>query len=54
MSQVLTLVAPAGALSPHSVSRVRAALQGIGATVGTPDWLAPDEAADIPFDGLAV
>jgi phosphoserine phosphatase len=54
MSHVLTLVAPAGALSPPSVSRVRAALGDIGATVGTPDWLAPDEAADIPFDGLAI
>jgi phosphoserine phosphatase len=54
MSQVLTLVAPAGALSPRSVSRVRAALQDIGAAVGAPDWLAPGEAADLPFDGLAV
>ena len=53
MSHVLTLVAPAGALPSRSVSRVRAALQGIGASVGTPDWLAPGEAADIPFDGLA-
>ena len=53
MSHVLTLVAPAGALSPRSVSRVRAALQDIGAAAGTPDWLAPNEAADIPFDGLA-
>ena len=54
MPHVLTLVAPAGALSPRSVSRVRAALQDIGGTVGTPDWLAPDEAADVPFGGLAV
>ena len=53
MSHVLTLAAPAGALSPRSVSRVRTALGDIGAAVGTPDWLAPDEAADIPFDGLA-
>ena len=53
MSHVLTLVAPARALPSRSVSRVRAALQGIGASVGTPDWLAPGEAADIPFDGLA-
>ncbi len=53
MSHVLTLVAPAGALPSRSVSRVRAALEGIGASVGTPDWLAPGEAADIPFDGLA-
>ncbi len=53
MSHVLTLVAPAGALPSRSVSRVRAALEGIGASVGTPDWLAPGEAADVPFDGLA-
>lgn len=52
-SHVLTLVAPAGALSPPVVSRVRTALEDIGAAVGTPDWLAPDEAADLPFDGLA-
>jgi phosphoserine phosphatase len=54
MSHVLTLIAPPGTLSARSVSRTRAALQGIGATVGTPDWLAADEAADLPFDGLAL
>ena len=52
MPHVLTLVAPAGALEPRSVPRVRAALEGIGAAVAPPDWLAPGEAADIPFDGL--
>ena len=54
MPHVLTLIAPAGALSPRAVSRARAALQEIGAAAGTPDWLAPEEAADIPFDGLAI
>jgi len=54
MSHVLTLVAPAGTLSARSVSQVRTALLGIGASAGTPDWLSPDEAADIPFGGLAV
>ena len=53
MQHVLTLVAPKGALSKHLVSAVRAALQDLGATVGGPDWLSPEEAADIPFDGLA-
>jgi phosphoserine phosphatase len=54
MPHVLTLVAPAGALSARSVSEARTALGRIGAAVGTPDWLSPDEAADVPFDGLAV
>ncbi|CAA9273781.1 MAG: Phosphoserine phosphatase [uncultured Acetobacteraceae bacterium] len=54
MPHVLTLIAPPGTLSPRSVSHARAALGRIGAAVGTPDWLSPDEAADIPFDGLAV
>lgn len=53
MQHVLTLVAPKGALSKQSVSAVRAALRDLGAGAGSPDWLAPDEAADIPFDGLA-
>lgn len=54
MPHVLTLAAPAGALSARSVSSVRAALERIGAVVGAPDWLAPDEAADLPFDDLAI
>ncbi len=53
MPHVLTLIAPKGALSRHSVSAVRSALQELGAAAGGPDWLAPDEAADIPFEGLA-
>lgn len=53
MQHVLTLVAPKGALSKHSVSTVRAALQDLGAAAGGPDWLSPEEAADIPFEGLA-
>ena len=53
MPHVLTLVAPKGALSRRSVADVRAALQRLGATAESPDWLAPDEAADIPFEGLA-
>ncbi len=53
MPHVLTLIAPKGALSRHSVSTVRSALQELGAAAGGPDWLSPDEAADIPFVGLA-
>ncbi|MCB4820512.1 phosphoserine phosphatase SerB [Roseicella aerolata] len=53
MSQILTLVAPPGGLSQPLLHRVRDALQALGATAGAPDWLAPEEAADLPFDGLA-
>lgn len=53
MSHVLTLAAPQGRLSARALARVRDALEGIGAACGPPDWLAPDEAADIPFDDLA-
>ena len=53
MSHVLTLIAPAGALPASLPSRIRAALAGLGATIGTPDWLAPEEAADLPFADLS-
>lgn len=53
MPHILTLVAPRGALSRRVVSAVRAALQELGAAARGPDWLAPDEAADMPFEGLA-
>jgi phosphoserine phosphatase len=53
MSQILTLIAPAGGLGQPHLLRARAALQALGADAGTPDWLSPEEAADIPFDGLA-
>jgi phosphoserine phosphatase len=32
---------------------VRDALAAIGASTFTPDWLSPEEAADLPFNGLA-
>lgn len=44
MTHVLTLVARPGALSSAIVDRVRDAVRG-----GTPDWLSPGEAADIPL-----
>lgn len=53
MSQILTLVAPPGGLGQPLLARIRDALQALGATAGAPDWLAEEEAADIPFDGLA-
>ncbi len=53
MSQVLTLVAPPGGLVQPQLIRVRDALQALGANAGAPDWLAPEEAADLPFEGLA-
>lgn len=52
MSHVLTLVAPPGQLRPATLARLRDALTALGADPGTPDWLAPAEAADLPFLGL--
>ncbi len=53
--QVLTLVAPqAGGLAATDLARVREALRALGAEAGgAPDWLAPEEAADLPFGNLA-
>ncbi|MCO6417146.1 phosphoserine phosphatase SerB [Siccirubricoccus sp. KC 17139] len=53
MSQILTLVAPAGGLAAPDLARLRSALEALGALPGTPDWLSPGEAADLPFTGLA-
>jgi phosphoserine phosphatase len=53
MPHALTLVAAPGALDPMLIARARAALDGLGAAPGTPDWLAEREAADIPFTGAA-
>jgi phosphoserine phosphatase len=53
MPHVLTLIAPPGGLSASLLARIRTALQALGATAGTPDWLSPEEAADLPFEGLA-
>ncbi len=53
MDHVLTLIAPPGGLSTAALHSARDALAGIGATTGTPDWLAAGEAADLPFTGLA-
>jgi len=53
MSHVLTLVAPPGSLSQALLHAVRDALRALGAATGAPDWLAPEEAADLPFQDLA-
>jgi phosphoserine phosphatase len=53
MPHVLTLIAPPGALTAAHLAAVRAALSALGADCGSPDWLAPDEAADLPFQALA-
>ncbi|EHL96178.1 phosphoserine phosphatase SerB [Acetobacteraceae bacterium AT-5844] len=53
MSHILTLIAPAGNLQAPLVARVRAALLDLGGQPGAPDWLAKEEAADLPFSLLA-
>ena len=51
---VLTLIAPtAGALTGAIVAPAMAALNGLGAEVDDADWLAPEEACDVPFAGIA-
>jgi phosphoserine phosphatase len=53
MDHILTLIAPPGGLAATALHAVRDALAALGAGTGTPDWLAPGEAADLPFAGLA-
>jgi phosphoserine phosphatase len=53
MTLVLTLAAAPGGLTPALLARTRQALGDLGASAGRPDWLAPEEAADLPFDSLA-
>jgi phosphoserine phosphatase len=53
MDQVLTLIAPRGALAATAPRAARDALVALGATTGAPDWLAPAEAVDLPFAGIA-
>ncbi|MBO1080843.1 phosphoserine phosphatase SerB [Roseomonas haemaphysalidis] len=53
MSHIMTLVAPAGGLQAPLVARIRAALNDLGGQAGTADWLAEEEAADLPFSLLA-
>ena len=53
MDHVLTLIAPRGGLSAANLHAARDSLAALGAATGTPDWLAPEDAADLPFAGLA-
>jgi len=52
MDHVLTLIAAPGGLTPEHTAEVRAALRALAADVGSPDWLAEGEAADIPFGAI--
>jgi len=53
MNNVLTLITDPvrRLLSDIHVDKAVAYLEQTGATVGTPDWLAPGIACDLPFDG---
>ena len=55
MKNVLVLISSAAhpALNDGAIRNAIAVLQAQGATVGTPHWLAPEIACDIPFDGDA-
>ncbi|MDF1793062.1 MAG: phosphoserine phosphatase SerB [Thalassobaculaceae bacterium] len=50
MQQVLTLCAAPGALTADLLATAARILAEAGAEVGDPHWLAPDEAADLPFE----
>ena len=41
------------ALTDAAVASAAETLEGVGATVGAPDWLAPGIACDLPFEGPA-
>lgn len=54
MENVLTLIGAVGVvLDDGLVADLRAALKGLGADVGVPDWLSPGRVCDIPFGHLA-
>jgi phosphoserine phosphatase len=54
MNNVLTLIGnPATGLLADAANQARDALASAGATLDTTDWLAPDLACDIGFDGLS-
>lgn len=56
MKNVLVLISSAAhpALNDGAVAAAVDVLRAQGATVGTPDWLAPEIACDLPFDGEAM
>ncbi len=54
MSYVLSLIADKSkALGANDIDRARRTLDAAGGGGGAPDWLAPGEACDIPFDHAA-
>ncbi|QCG96911.1 phosphoserine phosphatase SerB [Azospirillum sp. TSA2s] len=54
MNAIVTLIAPRTAtLDEAVVQTAKAALVGLGADAGAPDWLAPGTACDLPFGNLA-
>jgi phosphoserine phosphatase len=53
MPHVLTLIAAPGALSPAQLLAAKAALTTLGADCDAADWLAENEAVDLPFSALA-
>jgi len=55
MQAVVTLIADPAAniLDGDAVHAARASLQALGAEAAKPDWLAPNAACDVRFEGLA-
>lgn len=55
MKKILVLISDPGrpVLNEAAVAAATGALVKAGARVGTPDWLAPGIACDVPFDGPA-
>lgn len=53
MTHVLTLIGAPGALAPAQLQAAKAALTALGADTDAPDWLAENEAVDLPFAALA-
>ncbi len=56
MSYILTLVAGSKAtqLRSSDIEPLRKALSAAGASVKEPDWLAPDHACDLSFEGIEI
>jgi len=55
VKNVLVLISSAAhpALNDGVIKNATDVLRAQGASVGTPDWLAPEIACDLPFDGPA-
>ncbi len=51
---VLTLILPKLTRAAAAVATVRDALSRLGASVAAPEWLAPETACDLVFEGLEV